>query len=81
MSPLRVSFISDLLEDRDFINQIMEMLYYLVLDQGTPKDPQIRLISVAEMFAKDILKVSNPYGKVLQLGLVPTINQSRWGIG
>ncbi|MBC8444215.1 DNA double-strand break repair nuclease NurA [Candidatus Woesearchaeota archaeon] len=81
VSPLRVSFISDLLEDRDLINQIMEMLYYLVLDQGTPKDPQIRLISVAEMFAKDILKVSNPYGKVLQLGLVPTINQSRWGIG
>ena len=65
----------------DLVNSLMDLIYYLVIDQGTPKDPQLRLISVAEMFAKDILKVANPYGKMQSIGLVPTVNQSRWGSG
>jgi len=80
VSPLRISFLEEILIRNDsFIKEIMNMIFYLVLDQGTPKDPQIRLITVAEMFAKELLKLSNPYGKLINLGLVPTINQSRWG--
>ena len=59
----------------------MDLIYYLVIDQGTPKDPQLRLISVAEKYAKAIIKFANPYGKMQSIGLVPTINQSRWGRG
>jgi len=80
VSPLRISFMEEILtKDETLIKSLMDAIYFLVLDQGTPKDPQIRLISVAEMFAKEILKVSNPYGKLINIGLVPTINQSRWG--
>jgi len=83
VSPLRISFMQEILMDKgdDLINNLMDLIYYLVIDQGTPKDPQLRLISVAEMFAKDIIKVANPYGKMQSIGLVPTVNQSRWGRG
>ena len=83
VSPLRISFMQEILLDKgdDLINSLMDLIYYLVIDQGTPKDPQLRLISVAEMFAKDIIKVANPYGKMQSIGLVPTVNQNRWGRG
>jgi len=83
VSPLRISFLEEILTGKgnDLVNSLMDLIYYLVIDQGTPKDPQLRLISVAEMFAKDILKVANPYGKMQSIGLVPTVNQSRWGSG
>lgn len=80
VSPLRVSFLPELFsKDEKLVSRLMEVLYYLVLNQGTPNDPQIRFISIAEFYAKDILKVANPYGKMIQMGLVPTVNQSRWG--
>jgi hypothetical protein len=83
VSPLRISFMEEILNDKgdDLVNSIMNLLYYLVIDQGTPKDPQLRLISVAEMYAKEIIKYANPYGKMQSIGLVPTVNQSRWGRG
>lgn len=80
VSPLRISFFPEYLNKyQDLIISIMDMIYYLVLDQGTPKDPQVRMIHIAELYAKEIMKVANPYGKMIRMGLVPTINQSRFG--
>ena len=80
VSPLRVSIETKQYHKfKDLFEEAMDMIYYLVLDHGEPKNPQVRLIAVAEYYAKDIMKIANPYGRVINMGLVPSVNQSRFG--
>ena len=80
-SPQRVEFHVPTfanLESNKQLDDIMDLIYYLVLAQGNPNDPQVRPIAIAEMFAKESLKVLNIM-KMLERSswMQATMNQAR----
>lgn len=63
----------------DKIDDIMDLVFYLFIAHGDPKNPQIRPIAIAEKYAREILKLSDSYNLIKSSGLVPTMNQERFG--
>jgi len=80
VSPQRIEFHVKTLEKygKDKMAEIMNLIYYLNLVQGNKKDPQIRIISIAELFAKEMLKIKKIEDIMDELNITPSINQSRW---
>ncbi len=82
VSPLRVEFhIETYIKCQDLINKILDMIYYLLLVHGDRRNPQIRPIAIAEKYARDTLNILDIYTLVKSSGLVPTMNQERFGGG
>lgn len=80
VSPQRIEFHLNTFEKfKDKILDLMDIIYYLLLAQGDPKNPQIRTIAIAEKFARDSLKLVNINKLMREAGIMPTINQERFG--
>ena len=60
------------------VDDLMDLIYYLMLAQGNYKNPQVRSIAVAEKFARESLKLFNIKKIMRKVGLKPTINESRF---
>jgi len=61
------------------INDLMELVYYLLIVQGNIKNPQIRPIAVAEMYARETIRLFDIYSLLRRAGITPTMNQNRFG--
>jgi len=61
------------------INRILNLAYYLLLVQGNPKNPQLRSIAVAEMYARECLSLVNINQLVKNARIHATINETRFG--
>jgi hypothetical protein len=46
---------------------------------GDVKNPQIRPIYVSEKYARSVLKMIDTYNLIKTSGLIPTMNQLRFG--
>lgn len=80
LSPQRIEIhLNTYLGFRDRINDLMDLAYYLILVQGSYKNPQIRPIAVSEMYAREVLRFSNSYQLIKASGLTPVLNQERFG--
>lgn len=79
-SPQRIEFHEKTLEKyRNEIPELFDLIYYLSLVQGDLKNPQIRSISIAEKYARATLKLINIDQIMKEAGIVPTMNQERFG--
>ena len=80
LSPQRVEFhINTFLKYQDEMGAIMDLVYYLLLVQGDLKNPQIRPIAIAEKFARKTLQLIDLNKLTHSSGLIPTMNQDRFG--
>jgi len=80
LSPQRIEFHVDTYKNhKDKIDELMDLTYYLFLAHGDKKNPQVRPIAVAEKFARDVLQMSDSYNLIKSSGLIPTMNQERFG--
>lgn len=81
LSPQRVEFHISTLNKygENILNNIMDLVYYLILVQGDEKNPQVRPIAIAEKFARESLKMFNLDLLMKRIGLISTINQERFG--
>lgn len=80
LSPQRVEFHIDTFNTyQDEIKSIMDLIYYLLLVQGDLRNPQIRPIAIAEKYARSILHLIDINKLARESGLVPTMNQERFG--
>lgn len=80
MSPQRVEFHIDTFKAfRNELDTIHDMMYYLLLVQGDKHNPQIRPIAIAEKFAREFIKLTDINKYFFDFGLVPTMNQERFG--
>ena len=62
----------------DLIYDLMNLVHYLVVVQGDPRNPQPRPVAVAEQYARATLKLID-FGKVMRTsGVSPTMNQERF---
>jgi len=80
LSPQRIELHIDTYTNyRNKIEDIMDMIYFLLLVHGDKKNPQIRPIAIAEKYARDILRMADTYNLIKTSGLIPTMNQERFG--
>lgn len=78
-SPQRVEMHEDtFIRNEGKIKEILDLVYYLLLVQGNMKNPQVRLIAIAEMYARQALKLVDIDSMMQNSGIVPTINQERF---
>lgn len=80
LSPQRVEFHIDTFEKyMGKIDEIMDLIYYFILAQGDLKNPQVRPIAIAEKYARDTLRLTDINKIARNSGIVPTMNQDRFG--
>ena len=63
----------------DNIEEMFDLMYYLMLVQGDRSNPQIRPIAIAETYAREIIKTINTRTLLKNASLTPTIDQERFG--
>jgi len=62
----------------DEIAALFDLIYYLLLAQGDPRNPQVRSIAIAEKYARSTLNLINFVHMMKSLGIIPTVNQERF---
>jgi len=81
-SPVRIEFYSDLFFlNKTAIDNVMDLILYLIYCQGDLKNPQVRPIAVAEMYARESLNLVNVHNEMKKTGLTPTMNEARGMMG
>lgn len=78
-SPQRVEFyVESYRNHRDEIDQIMDTIAYMAVVQGVVKNPQIRLIAIAEQYAREYIKLCDIKSLLRKMSLTPTIDTERF---
>lgn len=65
---------------QNYLDDILDLVYYLTLVEGNINNPQIRPISIAEKYAREIIKTVNTRTFFRYTSLIPTMNQNRFGV-
>ncbi|MBU4311188.1 MAG: DNA double-strand break repair nuclease NurA [Candidatus Omnitrophica bacterium] len=79
-SPQRIEFHADTYAKySDSIPAIIDLIYYLLLVQGSKTNPQMRPIAIAEKYARETLKFVNVHKYMKDSNIIPTMNQVRFG--
>lgn len=79
-SPQRIELHLDTFKRfKNRIKELMDLIHYLTLVQGDLRNPQIRPIAIAEKYARATLKINNLERIMRSAGVVPTMNQERFG--
>lgn len=77
-SPIRIEIPTLIFEkNREVIENSMDLIYYLIKVQGNNVNPQVRLIAIAEMFARETLGLININKDSIQMKLTATMNEQR----
>ena len=63
--------------NKEFICQMMDIIYFLYLVHADLKNPQVRPIAIAEQFARETKKIYNVDKILTESKLQPTMNQAR----
>ena len=63
----------------EFIPDLLNLIYYLLLLHGDKKNPQMRPIAIAEMYAREVMKTINIELLMRRSSLIQTMDQSRFG--
>lgn len=63
----------------DIINDVFNAIFYLLLAQGNPSNPQPRPIAIAETYAREALKIIDFDEIINRTGIRPTMNYTRFG--
>jgi len=81
ISPQRVELHPDTYSMyEEYIGDFLDLIYYFILVQGDTNNPQLRPISIAEKYAREIINTINTRIIFRHTSLVPTMNQKRFGV-
>ncbi len=79
-SPQRIEMYVNIFDVfKNKIQDLLDIIYYLLLVQGDSKNPQLRPIIISEKFARASLKLFDLQKIMNDLGIIATINQDRFG--
>lgn len=77
-SPIRIEIPTYIFEkNRQYIDGIMDMIYYLIVVQGNSVNPQVRPIAIAEKYARETLSLIDINKDTIQMKLTATMNEQR----
>ena len=78
LSPQRVEIHSTTYNGReDLIKKLMDTLYFFYIVQGDLKNPQVRPVAIAEMYARESKRMYNINKILREAKIQPTMNQNR----
>lgn len=78
ISPQRVEIHPTTYQGREgLIEHLMDILYFFFITQGDLKNPQVRPIAIAEMYARESKKMYNINKILREAKIQPTMNQTR----
>lgn len=77
-SPIRVEFPLIEFENGYYSNEIFDFLAYQYLANGSKSNVQPRIIQIAEIYAREMLKSTNIYREIENLGLTKIMNEIRF---
>jgi hypothetical protein len=79
-SPQRIEFSPETFDFYEsHIDELFDLIYYLMLVQGDKSNPQIRPVAIAEKYAREMIKTVNIRSMIRNTSLIPTMNQERFG--
>lgn len=79
-SPVRLEFPTVVYEKYlSSFESLLDIMYYLLMVQGSHSNPQIRPIAVAEKYAREILKLYDINREIRTANLTPIMDERRWG--
>jgi len=64
---------------KSILPKVFDLIYYFLIAQGSDKNPQVRPIAVAEMYARKSLEVIDINSLIQTFRITPTMNQQRFG--
>ena len=76
-SPVRIEFPLKAFEENWYNDDVFDQIYYQFLANGSSNNMQPRIIQVAEMYAREILKSTNLYQEIERMGLTKNMNEER----
>lgn len=77
-SPIRIEIPTCIFEkNRQNIDDIMDLIYYLIVVQGNSINPQVRPIAIAEKYARETLGLIDINKNTIQMKLTATMNEKR----
>ena len=76
-SPIRIELSEKAFNMGLYPNNLLELIQYQFLANGSQSNVQPRIIQVAELYAREILKSTNIYNEVERMGLTKTMNEER----
>jgi hypothetical protein len=77
-SPQRIEIhVKTYQKNKSFVEDLMHLIYYFLLVQGDVRNPQVRPISIAEVYAREALKLIDINRFMKKTNLTPTINEGR----
>ncbi len=80
VSPVRIEIPSIVFRNPKFeraIGNVMDVILYLLLVQGSGDNCQIRPIAIAEKYARETMKLIDVNKEIRRAGLIPTMNEKR----
>ena len=78
LSPQRIEIHPNTYQNReDLIENIMNILYFFYIAQGDLKNPQVRPVAIAEIYARESKKMYNINKLLRGSNIQPTMNQTR----
>ncbi|MEN9993736.1 MAG: hypothetical protein RL762_393 [Bacteroidota bacterium] len=76
-SPIRIEFPLRAFLDGLYSDEIFNLIYYQFLANGSGINVQPRIVQIAELYAREILKSTNLYNEIERMGLTKSMNEQR----
>jgi hypothetical protein len=76
-SPVRIEFPLREFEQGFYPDDILEIIYYQYLANGSSNNVQPRIIQIAEIYAREVLMSTNLYTEIERMGLTKSMNETR----
>lgn len=76
-SPIRIEFPLKAFEEGYYPDDLFDLIYYQYFANGSQSNVQPRIIQIAEMYAREVLKSTNLYQEIDRMGLTKSMNEAR----
>ncbi len=78
ISPVRIEVYKDIyLGKQELVEDLMHLIYFLIIAQGEKQNPQPRPIIIAESFSRESIKLFNLNKLMRKIGIEGIMNQNR----
>jgi hypothetical protein len=76
-SPVRIEFPLNAFLEGYYQDDIFDLILYQYLANGSFSNVQPRIIQIAELYAREVLKSTNLYNEIERMGLTKSMNEQR----
>lgn len=76
-SPVRIEFPLNAFLEGYYPDDVFDLIMYQYIANGSTSNVQPRIIQIAELYAREVLKSTNLYNEIERMGLTKSMNETR----